>query len=116
MQILEAEVVRKKIAELIEQHMGIAATRVLEGTSFGELDKDFDSLALLEMQLLLEKEYEFEFDMQLHDKNAKLPSNVDELAEAVIHQLEQHRERQAIKAAKAAAKAQPQSANAASSL
>jgi len=73
--------VRQKIAELIHDNLDIPVDKVLEDIPFPELHKDFDSLTLLEVQLLLEKAYGFEFEINLHDKYSKLPNNATELAQ-----------------------------------
>jgi acyl carrier protein len=96
--------VRQKIAELIHDNLDITVDRVLEDIPFPELHKDFDSLAMLEVQMLLETAYGFEFETNLHDKNTKLPNNATELALEVIRQHAQHEETLKIKAATLAAK------------
>jgi len=87
---LDIQSVRQKIAELIHDFMDIPVENVLEDTPFTELHKDFDSLTMLEVQLLLEKEYGFEFEIDMHNKNAKLPSNATELAQELIKQHSQY--------------------------
>lgn len=82
--------VRLRIAELIEQHLAIPAADVLSGKPFAELHEKFDSLAYLELQLLLEEAYGFEFDMRLQGKEARLPTSIDELADEVIRQYYYH--------------------------
>lgn len=87
---LELQSVRKQIAEFIHGSMDIAVEKVLEDIPFGDLHKDFDSLAKLELQLLLEKEYGFEFEIGRHDRNAKVPNNATELAQELLRQKEQN--------------------------
>lgn len=72
--------------------MDIDPALALQDTVFSELHKDFDSLALLELQLLLEKEFCMEFDG--FDRNAKIPSNVSEMADALMREYEQYHLRQ----------------------
>jgi len=93
--MLDFENVRRRIAALLLEHMDIDPCLALQDTVFSELHKDFDSLALLELQLLLEKEFSMEFDG--FDRNAKIPSNVSEMAEALIREYEQYHLRQAKK-------------------
>ena len=92
---LDKENVRTRIATLLQEHMDIDPTLALQDTLFNELHKDFDSLALLELQLLLEKEFDMEFDG--FDRNAKIPTNVSEMADALIREYEQYHLRQAKK-------------------
>ena len=101
---LDIQSVRQKIAELIHDFMGIPVENVLEDIPFTELHKDFDSLTMLEVQLLLEKEYNFEFEIDLHNKNAKLPSNATELAQELIKQYSQYLVKQQAKTDEATTK------------
>ena len=87
--------VRNQIASLLQEHMDIDPVLVLQDTLFTELHKDFDSLALLELQLLLEKEFEMEFDGL--DRTAKMPTNVSEMADALIREHALYLQRQAKK-------------------
>ena len=87
--------VRIQIASLLKEHMDIDPVLALQDTVFSELHKDFDSLALLELQLLLEKEFDMEFDG--FDRNAKIPTNVSEMADALMREYEQYQLRQAKK-------------------
>ena len=93
--MLDKEDVRLRIATLLRQHMDIDPALALQDTVFSELHKDFDSLALLELQLLLEKEFDMEFDG--FDRNAKIPTNVSEMADALMREYEQYQLRQAKK-------------------
>ena len=88
--LLELQSVRQQIAELIHGSMDIAVDKVLEDIPFADLHKDFDSLAMLELQFLLEKEYGFEFEIDPHDKNARVSSNATELAGKLLRQYSQH--------------------------
>lgn len=88
--LLELQAVRQQIAELIHGSMDIAVDKVLEDIPFAELHKDFDSLAMLELQFLLEKEYGFEFEIDPHDKTARACSNTTELALELLRQSSQH--------------------------
>ncbi len=90
--MLQKEDVRKSIATLLRQHMDIDPALALQDVVFSELHKDFDSLALLELQLLLEKEFSMEFDG--FDHNAKIPTNVSEMADALMREYEQYHLRQ----------------------
>ncbi len=64
--------------------MGIAPQRLLSGEAFLEIDPNFDSLSMLEIQMLLEEEFGFELDFSRDQSN--LPMNVHELAQAVVDQ------------------------------
>lgn len=75
--------------------MDIDPALALKDTLFTELHKDFDSLSLLELQLLLEKEFNMEFDGL--DRTAKMPTNVSEMADALIREHALYQQRQAKK-------------------
>jgi acyl carrier protein len=109
MTVLALQQARETIARLIEEHMGIDAVRVLEDIPFAELHKDFDSLTMLELQLLLEKEYGVEFDLESGPGQHSVPKNATELAEAILSQCAQHREREARKASLRGEKTEPPS-------
>ena len=84
--------VRTLIASLLQEHMGIDPDLALQDTLFTELHKDFDSLSLLELQLLLEKEFDMEFDGL--DRTAKMPTNVSEMADFLIREHSLYQQRQ----------------------
>jgi acyl carrier protein len=84
--------VRKQISSLLKEHMDIDPVLALQDTLFTELHKDFDSLSLLELQLLLEKEFDMEFDGL--DRTAKMPTNVSEMADALIREHSLYQQRQ----------------------
>ncbi len=81
-----------RIAALLHEQMDIDPELALQGIVFTELHRDFDSLALLELQLLLEKEFSMEFDG--FDSNAKLPTNVNEMADVLMRSHAQYQQRQ----------------------
>lgn len=87
---LDIQTVRQKIAEKIHEHMEISIENILTDIPFIELHKDFDSLTMLEVQLLLETEYGFEFEIDRHSMAAKIPSNATELAQELIKQHTRH--------------------------
>jgi acyl carrier protein len=87
--------VRTQIVSLLKEHMDIDPVLALQDTLFTELHKDFDSLSLLELQLLLEKEFDMEFDGL--DRTAKMPTNVSEMADALIREHALYLQRQAKK-------------------
>lgn len=102
------EAVRLKIAELLADKMDIAQDRTLVDLPFKELHADFDSLSMLEMQLLLEEAYGFEFEFDHHklaaaqngadlayDKGG-LPATASELALELIRQHQNHAQRLAM--------------------
>ncbi|OZI48135.1 hypothetical protein CAL25_17335 [Bordetella genomosp. 5] len=83
-----SDAVRHRIAALLEAEFGISAAALLADTAFTEIDSKFDSLALLEVQFLLEAEYKIEFPtMQPGDV---LPVNVSELAAIVLERMQAH--------------------------
>jgi acyl carrier protein len=84
--------VRTRIAALLQEHMDIDPDLALLDTLFTDLHKDFDSLSLLELQLLLEKEFDMEFDGM--DHTAQLPTNVSEMADALIREHSLYQQRQ----------------------
>jgi acyl carrier protein len=100
---LEKNEVRIQIVMLLEEHMGIDPQLALQDTEFKALHKDFDSLAYLELQLLLEKKFGMEFDGI--DRNEKLPTNVSEMADALIREHGLYHLRKARKVALQAQKA-----------
>lgn len=80
--------VRHRIAELLEAELGVSSTALLADTPFNEIDSKFDSLALLEVQFLLEDEYKIEFPaIQPGDV---LPANVSDLAAIVVERMNGH--------------------------
>ena len=91
------DTVRIQIASLLKEHMDIDPALALQDTAFTELHKDFDSLSLLELQLLLEKEFDMEFDGL--DRTAKMPTNVSEMADALLREHALYQQRQAKKKA-----------------
>lgn len=95
MEDIDFQQARQTIARLIEEHMGVPTDKVMADTPFLELHKDFDSLTMLELQLLLEKEYDMEFDNDAHSRQDKLPVNVTELAHVLISQHTAYRLKQA---------------------
>jgi len=92
---------RETITRLLEEYMGVEATTVLQDTPFVELHKEFDSLSMLELQLLLEKAHDMEFDSGAQGQNGKLPTNVTELAEVLVKQHAVYHARKARKLAQA---------------
>lgn len=90
---LTKENVRVQIASLLKEHMDIDPALALEDTLFTQLHKDFDSLSLLELQLLLEKEFDMEFDGL--DRTAQMPTNVSEMADALIREHTRYQQLQA---------------------
>jgi acyl carrier protein len=84
--ILSLEEVRQKIAEILHAQMDIAPHRTLSDTPFLALNDEFDSLSMMELQLLLEEKLHFELDFKMHSKLTVLPSNATELAQEVLRQ------------------------------
>lgn len=80
---------KAKLAELAAQRFGIHAGALLAGWPFAELYESFDSLALLDLQLSLEKALGIEMDVL----EPPWPTDVDSLARALWAQLERGRQR-----------------------
>jgi acyl carrier protein len=78
--------VKYKIADLLEQFMGIERASILRGAPLIDLDPDFDSLAMLEILLMLEHEYGVAFDVALNGRNAREPWTADSLAHELVRQ------------------------------
>lgn len=76
--------VRRKVASLLFNRMGIPEEKSLRDIPLKDLCPDFDSLSLLEIQLLLEKEYEFEFPIDSPPPKALLRSTTRELVNMVL--------------------------------
>jgi acyl carrier protein len=70
--------------------MGIEQHRTLADTSFMDLHEEFDSLSMMELQLLLEDKLHFELDFKMHSKLTVLPTNATELAHEVLRQHSAH--------------------------
>ncbi len=75
---------RQEIASLLQQHLGVDRDRALSGLAFTQLHPGFDSLDLLELQLLLEKQLGFELEPPAG--NSPWPSSLEELAQEVLRQ------------------------------
>lgn len=74
--------VEEKIAEFIEQHLGVEMPQVLSGKPFLDLHPDFDSLMMIEISGMLEDHYGVRFEFGGVD--GRIPSNVHELADLVL--------------------------------
>ncbi len=79
---------KAKLAELAAQRFGMDPVALLAGRPFTELYESFDSLALLDLQLSLEKALAIEMDML----EPPWPTDVDSLARALWAQLERGRQ------------------------
>lgn len=88
--ILTLEEVKQKIAEILHSQMDIAPHRTLSDTPFMDLHDEFDSLSMMELQLLLEEKLHFELDFKMHSKLTVLPTNATELAQEVLRQHAAH--------------------------
>ncbi|CAN5505519.1 hypothetical protein BH11PSE7_BH11PSE7_05860 [soil metagenome] len=82
-QEINFESVIGKLAELAEKFMGIDKTRLHDGTPLADL---CDSLCLLELVMLLEREFLIDIDMPWHGRNAGEQIDAYALAEAVVRQ------------------------------
>jgi len=77
---LTIDEVKNQMATLVSEYMGIDRELVLSGKKFDTLIEHFDSLAMVEIQLLLEKHYDVELNFEGVDKEA-FPTDIDELAD-----------------------------------
>lgn len=73
--------------------MGVGSKAALSGTPFVELHKDFDFLSMLELQLLLEKEYNVDFNVEVQDGLEGELLNVTELALLLLDKYSEHHSR-----------------------
>lgn len=78
----EKNQVEAKIAEFIEQHLGVEMPQVLSGKPFLDLHPDFDSLVMVEISGMLEDYYGARFEFGGVD--GRIPSNIHELADLVL--------------------------------
>lgn len=94
MDIANLSQVRETIARILVEYMGVDLKAALNDTPFVELHKDFDSLSMLELQLLLEKEYNVEFNVEVHGGlKGELPKNVTEFALLLFDKYSEHHSR-----------------------
>lgn len=85
--MIELDEVRQTIARLIQKQVDIPIAKVLDDTPFRELHPDYDSLTLMELQLLLEKEYATEFSFEQGASFDDFPENATGLARLIIFSL-----------------------------
>ncbi len=88
--IKSADEIKTIIANILFKQMGIDPALTLADTLFMDLHKDFDSLSMMELLLLLEDELHFEINFKMHDKQAVPPNTVSEMALEVLHQYHAH--------------------------
>ncbi len=96
---LELDEIKNRIAALVSEYMDVDLALVLSGQNFNTLIENFDSLAMVEIQLLVEKQYGFDLDFEDMDKHA-FPANIDELAKEFLQQYKKHQQKLALKKAK----------------
>ena len=82
--------IKTTIATILLKHMGIDPAVTLADTPFMDLHKNFDSLSMMELLLLLEDELHFELNFKRHDQHAIRPNTVSEMAAEVLHQYNAH--------------------------
>lgn len=82
-QEINFELVIGKLAELGEKYMGIEKARLYDGTPLADL---CDSLCLLELVMLLEREFQIDIDIPCHTRTAEERVDARELARAVVRQ------------------------------
>ncbi len=96
---VELDEIKNRIAVLVSEYMDVDLALVLSGQNFNTLIENFDSLAMVEIQLLVEKQYGFDLDFEDMDKHA-FPANIDELAKEFLQQYKKHQQKLALKKAK----------------
>ncbi len=79
--------VATRIAEIMQRTQGMDPQKLLSGTEFLALDRHFDSLSMVEVQLLIEETFDIEFDQKAFSDISKMPRNLQQLAQAVFEQL-----------------------------
>jgi acyl carrier protein len=82
-QEIDFESVIGTLAELAEKFMGVEKTRLHDGTPLVEL---CDSLCLLELVMLLEREFHIDIDMPSHSRLVGERIDAYDLAHAVVRQ------------------------------
>jgi len=90
---LTIDEVKNQMATLVSEYMGIDRELVLSGKKFDTLIEHFDSLAMVEIQLLLEKHYDVELNFEGVDKEA-FPTDIDELADGFLQQYQRQKNQQ----------------------
>ncbi|MGC4061897.1 MAG: hypothetical protein QM749_14025 [Aquabacterium sp.] len=78
--MLSLDTIKQHLAEIFETQLGLPRERVLAGEAFVDLDPNFDSLSLVQVQLFLEEMYETRFERTGAVKLERLPVNIHELA------------------------------------
>lgn len=79
--------VESRIAEIMQRTQGMNPQRLLDGEDFLSLDKNFDSLSMVEVQLLIEETFHIEFDQKAFSDAAKMPRTLQQLALIVLGEL-----------------------------
>lgn len=79
--------VESSIAEIMQRTQGMSPQRLLDGEEFLALDKNFDSLSMVEVQLLIEESFNIEFDQKAFSDAAKMPRTLQQLARIVLEEL-----------------------------
>lgn len=80
---IDFESVIAKLGELAEKFMGIEKSRLHDGTPLTDL---CDSLCLLELVMLLEREFHIDIEMPSHDRVMGDRIDARELVHAVVRQ------------------------------
>ena len=75
--------------DCFSQCLGIPEEKSLADLPIKHLDPNFDSLSLIEIQLLLEKYYHFEFQHESQIYRPRLDSTVSDLARQAIESMSQ---------------------------
>lgn len=82
------ENVAVQIASIMQRTQGMDPKALLAGEEFLALDKNFDSLSMVEVQLMIEEAFDIEFDQKAFSDASKMPVNLPELARIVFEQIE----------------------------
>lgn len=85
---LTLSVIRSTLVDIASRRYGMDPDGLLAGRPFTELCESFDSLALLDLQLLLDKALGIDLD----PPGPPWPTNLHTLAEAVLRQWERERQ------------------------
>lgn len=74
--------VMSEVSKMIADHLGVTPEAIRSGSSFVELNGDFDSLTVIEIQTLVEERYRV--TLALDSKQTTFPMCVDELVSMIM--------------------------------
>lgn len=81
-----AEAIKELVVRAISDQKGFPADALLSGRSFKELDQQFDSLSMLEIQLIIEEAFGIELEGQWQNLE-EFPDNLEELVQLIFDAL-----------------------------